>query len=50
VQYLVKKPQPEETRPAVGESESKGGEHGEAGKDSAKAPEVKPQPEKSHKE
>ena len=51
VQYLVKKPQPEETKPAAGEGgESKGGEHGEAAKDSAKTPEAKPQPEKLHKE
>ena len=55
VQYLVKKPQPEETRPAGGDekgNEREPGEAkaGEAAKDSAKAPEAKPQPEKSHKE
>jgi chemotaxis protein MotB len=57
VQYLVKKPQPEETKPAGGDAE-KGAEGkpreanpDEAGKEhSAKGPNAKPQPEKSHNE
>ena len=50
VQYIVKKPQPEESKPANAEgSESRGGEHGDVAKDSTKAAEANP-PAKSHDE